>query len=107
MKALFAFLAVMFLALPAWAVDVQMGNNGQLVFEPSEISISAGDSIHFVNNVLPPHNVIVDGHPELSHSGLLFAPGESFDISFDTSGDYTFWCDPHKGAGMTGTIHVS
>jgi len=107
MKALFAFLAVMFLALPAWAVDVQMGNNGQLVFEPSEISISAGDSIHFVNNVLPPHNVIVDGHPELSHSGLLFAPGESFDISFDTPGDYTFWCDPHKGAGMTGTIHVS
>lgn len=107
MKAFFAFLAVMFLALPAWAVDVQMGNNGQLVFEPSEISISAGDSIHFVNNVLPPHNVIVDGHPELSHSGLLFAPGESFDISFDTPGDYTFWCDPHKGAGMTGTIHVS
>jgi plastocyanin len=106
-KAFFAFLAVMFLALPAWAVDVQMGNNGQLVFEPSEISISAGDSIHFVNNVLPPHNVIVDGHPELSHSGLLFAPGESFDISFDTPGDYTFWCDPHKGAGMTGTIHVS
>ena len=106
MKAFFAFLAVMFLALPAWAVDVQMGNNGQLVFEPSEISISAGDSIHFVNNVLPPHNVIVDGHPELSHSGLLFAPGESFDISFDTPGDYTFWCDPHKGAGMTGTIHV-
>jgi hypothetical protein len=50
-KAFFAFLAVMFLALPAWAVDVQMGNNGQLVFEPSEISISAGDSIHFVNNV--------------------------------------------------------
>ena len=107
MKAFFASLAVMFLALPAWAVDVQMGNNGQLVFEPSEISISAGDSIHFVNNVLPPHNVIVDGHPELSHSGLLFAPGESFDISFDTPGDYTFWCDPHKGAGMTGTIHVS
>ena len=107
MKFIFALLATLFFALPAWAVDVQMGNNGQLVFEPSEITISAGDSIHFVNNVLPPHNVIVDGHPELSHSGLLFAPGESFDISFDTPGDYTFWCDPHKGAGMTGTIHVS
>ena len=22
------------------------------------------------------------------------------------SGDYTFWCAPHKGAGMIGTVHV-
>ena len=107
MKALFAFLAVMFLALPAWAVDVTMGSGGNLVFEPSEISISAGDTVHFVNGMLPPHNVIVEGHPELSHEGLLFAPGESFDITFTDAGDYTFWCAPHKGAGMIGTAHVS
>ena len=107
MRFLFALFATFFFALPAWAVDVQMGNDGQLVFEPSEISISAGDSIHFINNVLPPHNVVVDGHPELSHTGLAFAPGESFDVSFDTPGDYTFWCDPHKGAGMIGHVHVS
>ena len=107
MRFFFALLSTLFFALPAWAVDVQMGNNGQLVFEPSEVSISAGDSIHFINNVLPPHNVVVDGHPELSHTGLAFAPGESFDISFDTPGEYTFWCDPHKGAGMIGTVHVS
>ena len=84
-----------------------MGYNGGLVFEPSEITINAGDSIHFVNNVLPPHNVIIDGHPELSHTGLAFSPGESFDISFDVPGEYSFWCDPHKSAGMTGTIHVN
>jgi len=107
MKALFAFLAVMFLALPAWAVDVTMGSGGNLVFEPSEISISAGDTVHFVNGMLPPHNVIVEDHPELSHEGLIFAPGESFDITFTDAGDYTFWCAPHKGAGMIGTAHVS
>ena len=107
MKALFAFLAVMFLALPAWAVDVTMGSGGNLVFDPSEISVSAGDTVHFVNGMLPPHNVIVEGHPELSHEGLLFAPGESFDITFTDAGDYTFWCAPHKGAGMIGTAHVS
>ena len=107
MKALFAFLAVMFLALSAWAVDVTMGSGGNLVFEPSEISISAGDTVHFVNGMLPPHNVIVEDHPELSHEGLLFAPGESFDITFTDAGDYTFWCAPHKGAGMIGTAHVS
>ena len=107
MKSLFAFLAVMFLALPAWAVDVTMGSGGNLVFEPSEISISAGDTVHFVNGMLPPHNVIVEDHPELSHEGLLFAPGESFDVTFTDAGDYTFWCAPHKGAGMIGTAHVS
>ena len=107
MKAFLSFLAVMFLALPAWAVDVTMGSGGNLVFEPSEISISAGDTVHFVNGMLPPHNVIVEDHPELSHEGLLFAPGESFDVTFTDAGDYTFWCAPHKGAGMIGHAHVS
>ena len=65
-----AFLAAFFLALPAWAVDVQMGSNGNLVFDPAEITISAGESVHFVNNMLPPHNVIVEDHPELGSRKL-------------------------------------
>jgi plastocyanin len=106
MKFLITLLATLFFALPAWAVDVQMGSNGNLVFEPAEVSIAAGESVHFVNNMLP-HNVVVEDHPELSHEGLAFAPGESFDIAFSEPGDYTYWCAPHKGAGMIGTIHVS
>ena len=107
MKFFFALLATLFLATPAWAVDVMMGADGNLVFEPAEVSISSGESVHFVNNMLPPHNVIVEDHPELSHEGLLFAPGESFDVTFTDAGDYTFWCAPHKGAGMIGQAHVS
>ena len=107
MKLFLAFVATLFFALPAWAVEVTMGSNGNLVFEPAEISISAGDTVTFVNGMLPPHNVIVEDHPELSHEGLLFAPGESFDVTFPDAGDYTFWCAPHKGAGMIGTAHVS
>ena len=60
MKFIFTFLVTLFLALPAWAVDVQMGYDGNLAFEPNEITINAGDSVHFVNNMLPPHNVIID-----------------------------------------------
>ena len=63
MKAFLAFVVAMFIALPAWAVDVTMGSNGNLVFDPAEISISAGDTVHFVNGMLPPHNVIVEDHP--------------------------------------------
>ncbi len=39
MKFIFAFLATLFLAAPAWAVDVIMGSNGNLVFDPAEITI--------------------------------------------------------------------
>ena len=52
MKFFFALLATLFLAAPAWAVDVMMGADGNLVFEPAEVTISAGESVHFVNNML-------------------------------------------------------
>ena len=43
MKFFFALLATLFLAAPAWAVDVQMGSNGNLIFDPTDVTISAGE----------------------------------------------------------------
>ena len=107
MRFLFVLLATLFLAAPAWAIDVTMGSGGNLIFEPSDVTINAGDTIHFVNNMLPPHNIIVEGRADLSRESLMFNPGESQDILFADAGDYTFFCGPHQGAGMTGTIHVN
>ena len=106
MKFFFALLGHTIFVASAWAVDVQMGSNGNLVFDPAEVTISAGESVHFVNNMLPPHNVIVEDHPELDHEALALLPGEEFDVTFADAGDYTYWCAPHKGAGMIGTVHV-
>ena len=106
MKFFIVLFASLFLALPAWAVDVQMGYDMNLAFEPSEVTINAGESVHFINNQLPPHNVIVEGHDELNHDALAMLPGEDFEVVFPEPGDYTYWCGPHKGAGMIGTIHV-
>ena len=106
MKFLFAFLATLFLAPPAWAIDVTMGSGGNLIFDPSDVTINAGDTIHFVNGMLPPHNIIVEGRADLSRESLMFNPGESQDILFADAGDYTFFCGPHQGAGMVGHIHV-
>ena len=54
MKFIFAFLATLFLAAPAWAVDVQMGYDGNLVFEPSEVTIAAGESaVSYTHLTLP------------------------------------------------------
>ena len=102
----FIFIAIAIGPRAAYAVDVQMGANGNLIFEPAEVTISAGESVHFVNNMLPPHNVIVEDHDELSHEALAMMPGEEFDVTFPEAGDYSYWCGPHKGAGMIGTVHV-
>ena len=106
MRYIFALIASLFLATPAWAVDVQMGSNGNLVFEPADVTINAGESVHFINNMLPPHNVIVEGRPDLAHESLAMLPGEEFDVTYPDAGEYTYWCAPHKGAGMIGHVSV-
>ena len=103
-----AVVAAMIFLLPkmAYAVDITMGSNGNLIFDPSDVTIDAGETVHFVNGMLPPHNIIVEGRADLSRESLMFSPGESQDILFADAGDYDFFCGPHQGAGMTGTIHV-
>ena len=75
--------AVLFMPRLAYAAEITMGSGGNLVFEPNEISIDAGETVTFVNGDLPPHNMVVEGVPELSHSDLSFVGGESFDVTFD------------------------
>ena len=103
-----ATLASMIIFLPgiAYAVDITMGSNGNLIFDPDNISITAGETVHFVNGMLPPHNIIVEGRADLSRESLMFTPGESQDIIFADAGDYDFFCGPHQGAGMIGHLHV-
>jgi len=93
---------------------VKMGtDNGMLKFEPAELTIKAGDTVKWVNNKMSPHNVVLDSSKveaaqatKLSHKNLLFSPGESFESSFPEAGTYSYYCEPHRGAGMVGTITV-
>ncbi|MDP6851065.1 MAG: plastocyanin [Prochlorococcaceae cyanobacterium ETNP1_MAG_8] len=94
-------------SVQAATVEVKLGSDsGMLAFEPSDIKIKAGDKIKFVNNNLAPHNAVFEGHDELSHTDLAFAPGESWEETFSTAGNYDFYCEPHRGAGMVGTVVV-
>ena len=94
---------------------VKMGaDSGMLKFDPPTLSIKAGDTVKWVNNKLSPHNVVFDASKvpgdvsakEISHKGLAFSPGESFETTFSESGQYTYYCEPHRGAGMVGKITV-
>ena len=84
-----------------------MGSNGNVRFSPSPLTLSSFVSVHFVHPLLPPTAFFVEDLPSLSHEALAMMPGEEFDVTFPEAGDYTYWCGPHKGAGMVGTIHVN
>ncbi len=99
--------AVIFMPSMAYAAEIQMGSGGNLVFEPNELTVSVGESVTFTNGDLPPHNMVVADHPELSHPDLMFVGGEEILVTFDNPGDYEFQCEPHTGAGMKGVIHVT
>lgn len=97
--------------------EVKMGaDSGMLQFEPSSVTIKPGDTVKWVNNKMAPHNVVFDSGDmedslatKSSHKGLFFSPGESYETTFpgDTApGEYNFYCEPHRGAGMVGKVIV-
>ena len=105
---LIIFASCVLLSGKAYAADagIQMGSNGNLIFEPNEVTVNVGDTVTFTNGELPPHNVVFAGHDELSHPDLAFMSGEQFPVTFTEAGDFEFQCDPHAGAGMKRVIHV-
>ncbi len=53
--------ALALMAQAAGAVTIKMGSDtGGLVFEPSSVTIKAGDSVTWKNNAGFPHNVMFD-----------------------------------------------
>ncbi|CAD5190766.1 unnamed protein product [Musa acuminata subsp. malaccensis] len=102
----------------ALALEVLLGgNDGSLAFVPGEFSVAAGEAIVFKNNQAFPHNVIFDEDEipkgvdaaaiSMSEEDLLNAPGETYSVTLNEKGTYTFYCSPHQGAGMVGKVTVN
>lgn len=108
---------------PTAAADtyqVKLGSDkGMLQFQPAKLTVKPGDTIEWVNNKVPPHNVVFDNAQNpaksadlakgLSHKQLLMTPGQSVKTTIPSdapAGDYSFYCEPHRGAGMVGKITV-
>jgi len=100
--------------------QVKMGSDtGQLQYVPEKLTIHPGDTVEFVMNKLAPHNVVFDGNgipngdkalaSSLSKNKLLSGPGETHTVTFPEDapkGEYSYYCQPHRGAGMNGKIIV-
>jgi plastocyanin len=87
-------------------------------FEPQEITITAGDTITWVNESDIQHTATLD--PEIARdpehavlpegaepfdSGTL-DPGDEFSITLTVPGEYVYFCIPHEALGQIGYITV-
>lgn len=88
-------------------------------FKPNSLEITAGTKVTWDNQTAVQHSVTFD--PSLAadkahaatpagtkiklDSGLL-DPKKTYDITFDVPGTYKYFCQPHEGTGMFGTIVV-
>jgi plastocyanin len=109
-------------AAPAAAatVTVKMGaDNGLLAFVPAKVAVKPGDTVEWVINKVPPHNVVFDAATipggdkafakSLSHKKLEMAAGDTIKVVIPAdapAGEYNYYCEPHRGAGMAGKIVV-
>ena len=95
------------------------------VFQPATLTISAGESITWVNDSDEAHTVTAfeesfpAGAEYFSSGGSsseaeanellpdeLIEPGESFEVTLEEPGTYSYYCIPHRTDQMRGMIVV-
>jgi plastocyanin len=97
---------------PAIGATVQMTNAFE--FDPPAVTIHAGDAVEWHNVSRFKHTVTADprlGDAALPPGAEPFAsgelqPGASFRRVLTVPGKYRYFCTPHEGVGMTGSITV-
>ena len=85
---------------------LNQGADGVMVFEPSVLKISVGDTVTF-----KPTN---PGHNSASVAGMIPAGANSWDggmsqevkVTFTEEGTYVYQCTPHLMMAMVGVITV-
>lgn len=103
--------------------DVIAGPEGELVFEPAELTVPVGETVTW-GFASSGHNVscrpgdsdelglpddaepFASYGPDESPRRSLVPRGETYDHTFDVAGEYVYACIPHVVQGMVGTIRV-
>lgn len=98
-----------------------------VAFDPSEVTVRVGEKVVWYNNSSRAHSVtayetgIPDGAEYFASGGFdaeraarkawregdgTITSGQSYTHTFETPGDYHYFCIPHEQGGMTGVVHV-
>jgi plastocyanin len=94
-------------------------------FDPETLTVAPGATVAFVNESEEAHTVtayedeLPDGAPYFASGGFdsepaaregvgdgLVPSGETYEVTFDEPGTYRYFCIPHEGEPMRGTIVV-
>jgi plastocyanin len=98
-----------------------------LVFDPQVVEVAAGTTVTWETVGAVGHSVtayegeIPDGAAYFASGGFDsesaaragypqegdVASGETYEHTFETAGEYEYFCIPHEGAGMVGTVRVT
>jgi plastocyanin len=76
--------------------------NNDLSFDPPETSVSTGSTVSWTNEDSTEHTVTSD--EGLFDAGPI-SPGDTFENTFDTSGEFGYHCEIHPF--MTGVVIVN
>jgi plastocyanin len=76
-----------------------------LRFDPSDLTVSPGTTVRWVNEASITHTVTPDGHTEWQE-WATGSQGQTFEHTFASAGTFPYYCEPHRGDGMTGVIRV-
>ena len=82
------------------------GFGSNIRFVPETLTINEGDSVRFLwSGQLLPHNAIEVN--ELFNSGDAMSNVDyTYNFTYNQSGVYEFYCEPHRDLGMLGEITV-
>ena len=104
---------------PASGNIVRVDMNNALQFVPDKITIKTGTTVEWRNVESYPHSVTADpalvqnpANSKLPPGAKAFNSGringgKTWRHTFTVAGAYHYFCIPHEGAGMLGTIIVS
>lgn len=84
---------------------VEVFAQDNLTFSEPNLVIAPGTTVRWVNQGVMLHTVTPEGHSEWS-SATLANNGDTFTHTFDAEGTFEYFCQPHVGQGMIGTVTV-
>lgn len=80
--------------------DSDKANQNQIAIEnyaysPKKITIKKGTQVTWTNKDNAKHDITPDNQTDEFKASRLLGKGESYSVTFNTVGTYTYYCSPH------------
>ncbi|MDS0278556.1 plastocyanin/azurin family copper-binding protein [Halomicroarcula sp. S1AR25-4] len=100
-------------ATPVDAAQRVLVGPGDFVFDPETFAVPVGSTVrwewrssnHNVKPATTPDGSDWTGTP--GDAGQTFDTGYTYTYTFETAGEYEYYCAPHRSVGMTGSFTVT